>query len=165
VQGELVDDQEDSDDLDTAEPTDAEILGTAAAAYKENPDADPPPDAPVPQASVVLDCFDRPIPSQHKAAHELAALIASQARRLDPILRELLSLADQQGGEFIPRAPLELAVKELKGKILGACYAFECPRCEGLIGKPCKACGGKGFWPMEKKGKLSAADKEYLGID
>jgi hypothetical protein len=30
VQGELVDDQDEPDDLDTAEPTDAEILGTAA---------------------------------------------------------------------------------------------------------------------------------------
>jgi len=116
-------------------------------------------------ASVVLDSLDRPVPEHLRESHAQSAAIASQARRLDPILRDLMQLAEQIGGEFIPRASIENEVKSLKGRILGACYAFECPRCKGEVGKSCKACGGRGWWPMDKRGKLSAADKEYLGVE
>ena len=146
-----------------------------AVPFIENPDADPPPELEgriepeepvvVPQASVVLDCFDRPVPDHFREAQATAGAIATQARRLDPILREVLSLAEQEGGEFIACAAIEAEIKKIKGRIIGACYGFECPKCEGVVGKPCKFCQSRGWVPVEKKGKLSAADKEYLGID
>lgn len=147
--------------------TDDDGRDGSGGGYVENMDADPPPpeEIPTPQASVVLDCFDRPIPDKFREAHDTAALIASQARRLDPILRELLSLTEQPGGEYLPRSTMENDIKALKGAILGACYGFECPKCQGVIGKPCKFCHGRGWAPVEKKGKLSASDKAWLGID
>jgi hypothetical protein len=155
---------------ETATDSERDSTPPEPAPFVENPDADPPPELEQqpesePQVSIVLDSLDRPVPQQFRDAHDMAGGIATQARRLDPILRELLSLSEDVGGEFLPRSALETEIKALKARILGSCYAFECPRCQGVIGKPCNACQGRGWWPLEKKGKLSAADKKYLGVD
>lgn len=125
----------------------------------------PDSDQPAESASIVLDSLDRPIPNDFRPMNELAAAIATEGRKLDPILRKLKELAGQRGGEFLLITQIENEFKSLKGEILGACYAFECPRCKGAIGKSCKSCQGRGYWPLSKRNKLSAADKEYLGLE
>ena len=114
--------------------------------------------------SVVLDALERPVPPPFIESHALGAAIQTEARKLDAILRALTKLNEEPGGEFINPSSLETQVKTLNAEIFGACYWSECPRCEGVIGKPCKECSGRGWWPQFKHGHLSAADKKWLGV-
>lgn len=152
------------DEVDEGDPVDVpETSFQVEDEEEEKPEK--PNGKPNSEASVILDCFDRPVPTAFRDAQATAGSIATQARRLDPLLRDLLSLSEEPGGEYLPRSTLETEVKALKARIMGACYGFECPKCEGVIGKSCKFCMGRGWVPIEKRGKLSKADKEYLGID
>jgi len=132
-------------------------------ASQDDPATEPQPAAPT--GSIVLDGVGRPVPASNRNQHAAAAAIQAEARKLDAILRQLKELAAEPGGEFLELADLEIRLKEIKGIIFGCCYWSECPRCEGMVGKPCQACEWHGWWPASKRGHLSAADKQWLGVE
>jgi hypothetical protein len=112
--------------------------------------------------SIVLDAIGRPVPESFREAHGLSAAIQVEGRKLDAILRKLKELSQEPGGEFIGSSVIETELKALKGRIFGACYWSECPKCKG--GK-CGDCSNSGWWPKKKSGHLSVADKEWLGVE
>jgi len=122
------------------------------------------PDEPESTGSIVLDAIGRDVPQDKRAAIELAPAIQSEARKLDAILRKLLELADEDGGQFLSVSSLETAFKALKGEVFGSCYWSECPKCEGAGGK-CRDCDNHGWWPNRKKGHVSGSDKQWLGVE
>ena len=111
--------------------------------------------------SIVLDAIGRQVPEAFREAHGLSAAIQVEGRKLDAILRKLKELSEEPGGEFIGASVIETELKALKGRIFGACYWSECPKCKG--GK-CGDCSNSGWWPKKKSGHLSVADKEWLGV-
>ena len=131
--------------------------------FNESPRV-PPPLAESGDTSIILDSLGREVPAKFIDAHGLSATIQVQGRKLDAILRELKSLSEQAGGEFIPTSRLDIAFGDLKGEIFGSCYWSECPKCEGA-GESCYDCNNNGWWPKRKSGHLSAADKALMGIE
>ena len=115
--------------------------------------------------SVVLDAIGRTVPEALRKSHALSAAIQVEGRKLDAILREIKRLGKEPGGEFLPTSKLELSFKAIKGDIFGACYWSECPKCRGKNGNPCRDCNGRRWWPLAKRGHVSAEDKSWLGLD
>lgn len=112
-------------------------------------------------ASIVKDSLNREVPDGLRNKYAVAAVLGAIGRKLDAIKREVVELADDEGGWFIPVQEVELAAKELKDKITDAGYWTACPRCNG---KGCKRCDSSGFIPKSRKNMLSADDKEALGL-
>lgn len=152
----------------TEQPTQTSVQTTEKVQIVPSGDAEEVPfDVPSPEApetggdaTIVLDAVDRPVPDEKRAAHGLSGAIQSSGRQLDAVLREVKELAKKPGGEFIDVASIEIDLKALKGRLVGACYWSECPKCKG---EGCHDCRKTGWWPRNKKGHLSAADKEWLG--
>jgi len=111
--------------------------------------------------SIVRDSLDRDVPESLRQKFAAAAILSAIGRKLDAIKREVVELADEDGGWFIPVQDIELSCKDLKDKITDAGYWTACPRCDG---KGCDRCDSSGFIPKSKKHMLSKQDKELLGL-
>lgn len=111
--------------------------------------------------SIVRDSLDRDVPNGLREKFATAAILSAIGRKLDAIKREVVELADEDGGWFIPVQEIELACKDLKDKITDAGYWTACPRCDGA---GCERCDSSGFIPKSKKNMLSKQDKELIGL-
>ena len=123
------------------------------------------PDKKTEAPSIVLDAINRPIPEPLTEHHAAAAAIQSAGSKLDQVKKLVRELAEKPGGEFLQVQQIEIALKDCKRLITHERYWSECPRCKGKLGKKCGQCDGNGFLPFSRKGKLSTADKVYLGVD
>lgn len=112
-------------------------------------------------ASIVQDANGNDVPADLRDKFGLAAQLNSIGRELDAIKRKAVGLAKEDGGEFVPVQAIDLHTKALKDEITGAGYWSHCPRCGG---DGCDRCDHAGFLPKSKRGHLSKADREALGI-
>lgn len=111
--------------------------------------------------SIVKDSIDRDVPEHLREKFAIAAQLSAIGRKLDSIKREVVELANHDGGWFISVQDIEITCKDLKDKITDAGYWTACPRCDG---KGCNRCDLSGFVPKSKKNMLSKSDQEALGI-
>lgn len=139
-----------------------EVLDAEWESTDETPEADPQEVVePKSVVSIVKDSLNREVPDELRNKYAVAAVLGAIGRKLDAIKREVVELADDEGGWFIPVQEVELASKNLKDMITDAGYWTACPRCNG---KGCKRCDSSGFVPKSRKNMLSHEDKEALGL-
>lgn len=128
------------------------------AAPQEEPAAEESP-------TVILDALNRPVPKTLIECHAASAEIQSAGTKLDQVKRLVEDIAEKPGGHFIPVQQIQIALKDVKGKLTHSRYYTDCPRCQGKPKKGCDRCDGVGFIPYAKRGQLSDEDRAYLGVE
>lgn len=93
----------------------------------------------------------------------LIAPIQAVATQLNPILKQLEKLADDVGGEWIGIQDLTTRINELKFCIRQSVYWVDCPECDGKK-TGCRVCNKIGWLSLNRKGFLTQAHKDKLGI-
>jgi hypothetical protein len=112
----------------------------------------------------VKDSAGRDVPPHLSDEHGAAAAINSAANKLNAIKRDVAKLAGKAGEQFIPLSEIQQAFTKLKGLIAQSRYWSECPKCRGHVESSCRRCDGTGFIPFKRRGMLSAAEQEWLGV-
>lgn len=116
------------------------------------------------KASIVQDSIGRKVPDHLREPFERAVLLATIAKRLDPIRREVEEISGQPGGEHLSMSNINESVRMLKSYIKGGSYLTECPKCRGKVKDNCGRCSGAGYICQDQKGRLSDEEKGWLGI-
>jgi len=111
------------------------------------PEQTTPPASP----SVVKDKLEHDIPSKLMEAWDRRHELNSTGKVLDKVKRDLLSLCEKPGCEFVDSQEVERTVKHLKDEIVRSAYYATCPNC---VGDGCDRCKGHGYFPEKYKNHL-----------
>jgi len=111
------------------------------------PEQTTPPDSP----SIVKDKLEHDIPSKLMEAWDRRHELNSTGKVLDKVKRDLLSLCEKPGCEFVDSQEVERTVKHLKDEIVRSAYYATCPSCNG---DGCDRCKGHGYFPEKYKNHL-----------
>ena len=106
----------------------------------------------------VTDKAGRSVPRKLLEHQGLSVALASAARQIDPLIRELDRLSDLDGGEFLDSQGVGIELKKIKGLVRDSGYFTHCPRCKGKKG--CELCEGVGYMPIRHKGYMTKEEKD-----
>jgi hypothetical protein len=144
----------------TAKPTAAAIKAVVEQRKASKNDTVSDSSGPT-SASIVRDSLNRDVPGALRDKHAAGAKLGAVARMLDSVIREIEEMRGKPGCEFFAAQEVSIELKGIKSKIRKSAYWTSCPRCGGA---GCPRCDGHGFIPVFRKGMLSQADKEAIGV-
>lgn len=129
------------------------------AARREEEKAAKPSDA-----SVVLDSIGREVPKNLVEPYEKSVVLATIGRKIDAIRREVEEVSNGPGGEHLSMSNINDYLKRAKAHVVGGAYFTDCPKCKRKVKDDCDRCTGAGFISKDHRGRLSDAEKGWLGI-
>lgn len=137
---------------------------TLSAAMKESERRAKEKAAKPSDASVVLDSIGREVPKNLVEPYEKSVVLATIGRKIDAIRREVEEVSNGPGGEHLSMSNINDYLKRAKAHVVGGAYFTDCPKCKRKVKDDCDRCTGAGFISKDHRGRLSDAEKGWLGI-